>query len=339
MKKTDEFVTYSEIINQPRALEEILSRLEELPVDPTQFDQVLLTGCGSSLFLSGWIAHAWNKHLGTRALAVPSSELIFHPRSYFRPGDRALLLAFSRSGETTETSRAARIAIDDMGMKVVSVNCYPGSTLDKIGHYRLLFPEVQEKSVVMTQAFSAIAGAFLYWSKLDEVRALPPLIEESLTKNEEEIEELSTIEFEQLIFLGSGAFAHLASEAMLKVKEMTGKPTEAWQSFEFRHGPRAILRPGSLVWLFGNREDKDHLLDLISEFQDLGAEVCITGNQLPKEALNQADRSFSFDWPLQYTETEALGMLHLAQLYAFFRAVRLGKNPDKPDKLTKVVKL
>lgn len=339
MNKTDEFVTYSEITNQPNALREILGRLESLPVDPAQFDQVLLTGCGSSLFICGWVAHSLNKHLGTRAVAVPSSELIFHPGSYFRPGDHTLLFAFSRSGETTETNRAARIAADELGMEVASVHCYPGSTLDEVGHHQLVFPEVQEKSVVMTQAFTAIVGAFLHWCKLEETGILPSLIEDSLARHEQDVEQLSSLDFDQLIFLGSGAFAHLANEAMLKVKEMTGKPTEAWQTFEFRHGPRAILRPGTLIWLFGNREDKGHLRDLISEFQKLGAEVCVTGNRLPEEALLRADRHFSVEWPLQHTETEALGLLHLTQLYAYFRAVRLGKNPDKPDKLTKVVKL
>ena len=48
----------------------------------------------------------------------------------------------------------------------------------------------------------------------------------------------------QIIFLGSGWNYGLASEVMLKMKEMSLTLSEAFHFLEYRHGPKAMAGPG-----------------------------------------------------------------------------------------------
>lgn len=338
MKKR--FVTYDEIAGQGRKLSETLSRLEDFPVPLSKGNRYLLTGCGSSLYISLFVTECWRGRLGLDARATPSSELILYPERILKREENPILVAFSRSGETTETIEAARIARERFDCRIVTVSCDSGSTLASLGDTAIHFDQLRERSVVMTRAFTGILGAFLAWSGLGEsVQRLPGWLASALEGNEKPLEALAGLDQKNLIFMGTGPFFPLACEAMLKVKEMTGTVVEAWQTFEFRHGPRAILREGSLVWIFAGEADFPHLPEVISEFQELGAKVCLAGNHLPEMLAKRADLNFSFDWDTKKPEVEACGMLHLPQFLAFFKAIALDKNPDQPEKLSRVVTL
>lgn len=336
----EHYVTYREIITQGQALEAILDRLEKFPLDLRSYQELAFVGCGSSLFLSQFIARAWSQRLGIRAQAVPASEVILHPAVYFHPGRSTLVFPFSRTGETTETIRAARKLREDYGFPILPVTCYRNSQLASLSSSVLEFPEVPEESIVMTRAFTGILGAFLHWGRGEaQLAKIPSWISASLQENESSLADLAAVPYRNVVFLGTGTLYDVACEAMLKLKEMTGQPAEAWQTFEFRHGPRAILEEGTLAWVFASREEFPYLADIVDEFQSLKAQICLVGNRLPAALRNRVEYCFDFDWALERSESEALGMLHLPQLYAFFRALHLGKNPDRPDKLSRVVRL
>ncbi|MGH9338255.1 MAG: SIS domain-containing protein [Acidobacteriota bacterium] len=334
-----EFATYQEIVSQAGTLEKILKRLSRPPVDFNRYERVILTGCGSSLFLGQLGAFTWQTRLDVPCSAVPASELLLYPDAYLNRGESSVLFALSRTGDTSETNRAARQAQQEYGCQVIPVTCYPESKLAKLGEGAVL-SEVQEESVVMTRAFTGILGAFLNWAEPEAaLHQVPACISSGIRKYERPIAELAREDYRKMVFLGTGPLYPLACESMLKVKEMTGSGTEAWQTFEFRHGPKAILDDSALVWLFAARRDLPYLGDVIDEIKGLKASICLVGNRIPSELADKARYSFTVDWPFERVETEALGLLHLAQLYAFFRSVHLGKNPDHPANLSRVVKL
>lgn len=341
MKRSiDKFETYREIKNQGRALQQLLQSLSAYPSAVERANHYLFTGCGSSYFLAQLIAQAWAKHGRQTASAFPASEILLHPEVYFKREGKTQLFAFSRSGNTTETVRAVKQANRNSEWTTVAVTCQDGCDLQECAGRSLIFPEIQEKSVVMTQAFTGMLGAFLTLCGLGaEVAAAATLIEGSLDRNEERVADLAGREFQNLIFLGTGPFLPLARESMLKVKEMTALPAEAWQSFEFRHGFQAAVDSGSLIWLFVSREDLPYLDPLIDEVLDLNATLCLTGAGLPKTLKDRAHVTFDLCESGFSSDVAALASIHLAQLYAFFKAVGLGRNPDSPPKLTRVVKL
>src|SRR5579884_4229120 len=79
--------TLSEIYTQPvawqAALEEVKTRQAALHNvwRENQFSEILVTGCGSTYYLSLAVAPLLQQQLGKRARAVPASELLFFPET------------------------------------------------------------------------------------------------------------------------------------------------------------------------------------------------------------------------------------------------------------------
>lgn len=340
MPKKEDYVTYQEITSQADTLKQILDRLDGLPIELRDYHRIILTGCGSSFFLSQLIAHFLRTRLNLPCRAVPSSELIFYPEAYLEPKLSTAVFAFSRTGSTTETVRAVQMLQEKYNLLVVAVTCYDGSEITQLGGPALVFPEVQEKSVVMTRAFTGILGAFLHWAGAEkELEKVPGYIARSLADYDTRIQTLAAQDFHHVVFLGTGPLYYVAREGMLKLEEMTARHTEAWQSFEFRHGPKAILEESTLIWLFSSRQDAGFMENAVEEFTGLGAHVWLAGNRLPQTLAAKADEAFVMDWDLERPEIEAVSLLHLPQLYAFYRSLQVGNNPDEPAKLSRVVKL
>jgi glutamine---fructose-6-phosphate transaminase (isomerizing) len=338
--KPTQFVTYREITSQGEALREVLSRWNPFPDELGKYQQYVFTGCGSSLYLGSLVAQVWNCRAGRSSRAIPASEMILRPEFCFARSVPTAVFGVSRSGETPETEKALRVAREQHGLYTVAVTCYPEASMGSLAAGSLFFPEVREEGMVTTRAFTVVASALLDWAGLGkDVRKLPAFIEQSLGENTESVRELASQPFDQAVFLGTGPLLPIAHESALKFKEMTGTPASGMQTFEFRHGHQASLGRGSLVWLFVCREDVPYLGEVIPEFRNLGAEVVVAGANLPAQLQNDASRAFNLTWPLGMTESEAVGLIHLTQLLAFFRALSLGRNPDRPERLARVVRL
>jgi len=102
--------TRSEILSQPETWATTLEQLaggspDGLP-ELSDYDYVLFTGCGSTYFLARWAARHCQGLRQVPAAALPASELLLSPQAWLRPGERGLLVAISRSAETSETLRA-----------------------------------------------------------------------------------------------------------------------------------------------------------------------------------------------------------------------------------------
>jgi glucosamine--fructose-6-phosphate aminotransferase (isomerizing) len=104
--------THHEILSQPEAWRAALDVLTSQQNDIAQlwqrgqYDHVIFTGCGSTYYLSIAAAAAFQELTGRAARGLPASELWWYPRSAYARDGKTLLVAVSRSGETTETVRA-----------------------------------------------------------------------------------------------------------------------------------------------------------------------------------------------------------------------------------------
>ncbi|HZJ08365.1 MAG TPA: SIS domain-containing protein, partial [Trueperaceae bacterium] len=102
--------TLTEIESQPEAWAETLAQLRHTPglddFAPERFDEVLFIGCGSTYYLAVAAATLYQQLNEVPARGLPASELWLRPEAYLSPRRRALLVAVSRSGNTTETVRA-----------------------------------------------------------------------------------------------------------------------------------------------------------------------------------------------------------------------------------------
>src|SRR5205823_4526015 len=125
---------------------------------------------------------------GRPARGVPASEIWLNPRAALPQGGLALLVALSRSGETTETLRAIESFRAAGRGDVLTLSCYPGRPLTTLGDLNLVLPSGQEQSMAQTRAFSVLYLATVAlaarWAErnelLSELDRLPELCRQLL---------------------------------------------------------------------------------------------------------------------------------------------------------------
>jgi glucosamine--fructose-6-phosphate aminotransferase (isomerizing) len=339
------FKTYSEIISQADVLVQTARDLSEDPHFVAAREilrstrQLIFTGCGSSFHIGEIASFVFNS-LGYNAQAVPGSELLLYP-SIFLKAPCPAVIGITRSGNTTETVLALR-RVRGLGVRdIIPITCYQDSDILAESPHSLIFHRGQEQGLVMTRAFTVIlyglcrmALEAMNRSAL-ELHTIPAWIQHSIDCNEAAIRKLAeNRKWTKVIFLGSGVFQGLAREASLKLKEMTGMQAEPYQSYEFRHGPKAIVDGNTLVFLFSSVEELDYVNAVIRDLSSMGATVVQIGRKKIEDesvvSLPDTDLSIT-------TLFQPLALVHIPQLFAFFKTVSMGANPDTPLHLTRVV--
>jgi glucosamine--fructose-6-phosphate aminotransferase (isomerizing) len=343
--------TWQEILSQPQTWRMVLETFDadkaalENFLDQTDFDQVLVIGCGSTHYLAQTAAATLIHCTGISARAVPSSELWLFPDAI--PTDRTLLLVVSRSGTTTETLRALRRFREVSGGSVLTITCYPESPLAQQADFVLAAPNAQERSVAQTRSFSsmllltqALAATLAHDERmLERLCQLPDALESLVERSGRLPEQLGMdTDIERIYFLGGGPFYGLASEAMLKTKEMSLSHSEAYHPLEFRHGPMSMVNEHTLVVGLLSDTGSAEELRVLKDMQGLGAHTLAFIEDISAMAEWQADYIVELRSGLSEWERGPL-CLPVLQRIAYYRAMTKGLDPDRPHNLTAVVEL
>lgn len=341
--------TRQEILSQSAvwkaALSDVLSKETQLRefFQRKAFTEVIFTGCGSTYYLSLTAAAIFQALTGVRARALPASELFLFPGLFLTKGAPILLVAVSRSGETTETLQAVQSFKKSYGEDVLAISCHEGSPLVGECSISLVAKEAKEASVVQTRSFSSMlliaqlcagiaAGRPDY---CEQLKALPIHGERVIKEQRRLIRELGgNEEIGKFVFLGSGPNYGLACEAMLKMKEMSLSLSEAFHFLEFRHGPKSAINGKTLVVGLLSDSARDWEIPVLEEARAIGAKTLVLteGGEKGADYLVQLNSGLS---------ELARGVLYmpLLQLLAYHRALLRGLDPDVPSHLDAVVKL
>jgi glutamine---fructose-6-phosphate transaminase (isomerizing) len=345
--------TLAEIYSQPRIWSETEEKLREagtldnLASAFSPRSPWLFVGCGSSYYLSRLIAALWTKHFYIPATGVPASELLFAPEETLRRIGAEQIVLMSRSGETTEVLRAAELLQSHKSVQTLGVTCNSESVLEKLCTHTFQLDWADEQSTVMTRSFSAILLAFQrlglrfvgdqqFSSALDE---LPEKGQVWFAKNARKIEGFAgKRKFADYVFLGQGVHYWLAQEAGLKITEMSSSYAQVYHSLEFRHGPRSIAGPETLITFYISDAAKEAETTLVRELQELGAATCVIVDRATPELKKYSDLlvELALDGPefARYAVTAIP-----AHLLGTAVGLRKGLNPDAPKNLTRAVVL
>ncbi|MGC8874963.1 MAG: SIS domain-containing protein [Chloroflexia bacterium] len=334
--------TREEILSQPESWAAGLRRLKAQRQELLSFwrreryTQVFLTGCGSTYYLALAAAPLAQEMWRLPCRAFPASELWLHPSACYAHG-RTLLIALSRSGETTETLRACQDFLAAARGDLLVLTCDPDSSLAALGTLVLAFPEAQERSVVQTRSFStlylATLGLSALWAAqeplLEAMEALPVLCRDLLPGYASLATQIARGGgAERFFWLGSGPRYGLACELSLKMKEMALSPSEAFHFLEFRHGPKSVVAPGVLVVGLCSSAHASYEQAVLQEVKALGGSALALGEDVrigPAPGVPEAVRSVLY--------------LPLGQLLALEHALFKGLDPDAPSHLEPVVRL
>ncbi|MGC8834935.1 MAG: SIS domain-containing protein [Armatimonadota bacterium] len=341
--------TYSEIMDAPEALQAAVGHAESRVEDVRRllddgYEEVVFVGCGSSLYLSEAAAAFYRHALGVSARAVASSEIVLYSDACFPDRRKTLLVAFSRSGETSETLAAVGAFRRQSLGKVAVVTCTPGSRLALEADIALAVPEADERSMVMTKSFAGMlmavewAGASaLKPELLEHLRGVPEAARRSFALHEEAVRCIAQRkELIRFAFLGAGPNYGVACEGMLKMTEMARIPSNAFHPFEFRHGPKAAVDSSTAVVLLASDAGRAWEVDLASELSALSAVgIALAPSGTPE---------FTWDWVLEvgagvHEAVRPLVYVLLLDLLGYYKAMELGLDPDAPSNLSRSVLL
>ncbi len=331
------YCTYDEIKSQTPAWAEALKLVSHAALPLAEdYSQVIFTGCGSTYYLSLAAASLYQELTGRTARAVPGGELWLNPRAFLSDG-RALLIAVSRSGTTTETVQAVSQFRSERCGDVIAISNYD-EALSRMAGTRIVIEEGQEESVAQTRSFASMyvaAAAFCARMAgrndlLSAMAGLPAAGDALISGYEAYAQEVGEeLELDRFYFLGSGIRYGLACEANLKMKEMTLTHSEPFHFLEFRHGPMSMVNGQTLVTGLVSDTNRQHEARVLADMEALGARVL---------RLAESDGEVAFNSNIP-EHVRAVLYLPVLQLIAFHRSLTKGLNPDRPNNLTAVVKL
>ena len=354
LEKNNGYWTAKEIAQQPEMWRKTQSILEEnataindfiAPLMKLDNLRVILTGAGTSAFAGESIAPDLLKITGKRIEAIATTDLVSGPELYFQKDVPTLVLSFSRSGGSPESMAAIDLSeqtIQNCYQLVLTCN-HDGDLYkrcqDLSNSFALLMPEeTHDKSFAMTSSFSSMvyAALMILSGQENHVNAISNATTKVIEGHNDALKAIADKNFERVVYLGSNGLKGLAREASLKLLELTdGKTVTMFDSpLGFRHGPKTIVTPSTLIIVFISNDPytRKYDLDLLHEIRtdnEVGQVIAITaqkdgnvcnGDYLLVEGLEEAnDTDLLFPY------------IACAQIYAFHHALKLGNTPDSPS--------
>ena len=341
-------LTYKEIYGQPVSFQAVNDTLDTIfktldEVFAEKYDEVIFTGCGTSLYLAQASAHAFSTCTGISAKGMCCSELYYFPETYVGNGKKVLVVPMTRKSYTTEV----RMAIDKVrsypGVKSLAITCDADSS--KYNDYMLLSPETPEDSVIMTRSFTsmiylAVVMSYYVGGKKEKIEQLKDYAAnaESFLKATDEMAKKIVAEHPEcnlFITLGQGINYGITNECMNKMKEMSLSNSEAYYTLEYRHGPMSLVDDKTLIILLGNEGTVDGDAKLLTQMKEYGAKVLAIGNNASKDFT---DVDYTLDMPYGYDSLQNAPIIgYIGQLIGYYVAELKNLNADSPRHLTQAI--
>ncbi|HBT26544.1 MAG TPA: iron dicitrate transport regulator FecR [Pseudothermotoga sp.] len=288
-------------------------------------DVVYLIGCGSSYYVSISAAKYLTQKTGMEAKAIPGGEIVFYDQSNLSRNLKKVAFLISRSGESTEVVKAVH-NLKKYGIPTIGVTLDEKSSLAKITDIKIVIPLI-EKSVVMTKGFTSMLLTlqleFDYFAgekNEDVYKEIFNKMDQLIQNYYQEASKEELLASHLYVFLGMGPYEGIARESALKLEEMALVKTEAYSTFEYRHGPKSLVEKGVSIIIFESGQTLKEEEKLKAELENYGGMVLMN-----KKLTDGPEDLFA--------------RVIFSQILGLKIAERKGVDVEKPRNLTKVVVL
>ncbi|MBI4049404.1 MAG: glutamine--fructose-6-phosphate transaminase (isomerizing) [Candidatus Doudnabacteria bacterium] len=361
-KQGFEHFTLKEIFDQPVVFEDAIRGRIDMPAGTAklggldlsedqmrQISRIVIVACGTA-FNAGMVG----KYAFERLAGIPTEVDVSSEFSYRDPiiDDHTLVFAISQSGETADTLMALREA-KRKGAVVRGIVNSVGSTIARevgAGTYIHAGPEL---AVASTKAFTNMVAILLLYAiqfgrlhntslatgqrLLKALLEIPQKINQVLKQVEQiKIKAQKYSKYKNFFYLGRGVNYPVALEGSLKLKELSYIHSEAYPGGEMKHGPGALIsKDFAVLGIVTKNQLYDKMKSNIAEAVTRGARVIIVATEGDKVASEIADDVIFVPKTMELLEP-LLNTIPL-QLFAYYAAVELGTDVDRPRNLAKSV--
>ncbi len=329
-----------EIMAQPKIWEQILATLRQGPVSSLSKPggaagngPIVLTGCGSSYYLAAAVSPLWGSKCDAPVRAISATDLLTYPEGYLNRSTPGTLVAVSRWGKTPETCTASRHARHDLGWKTVALTCDPKSPLTEICDETISLAAAAENARFTTQALTAMILALqeLYAQHFGdtnlqaELLKLPGHASRLIERYGSQVKEWAAKgNWKDYVYLGQGPYFGVASELMLKVKEIACAPAEVYSSLEYLHGPRYAAGPSTLIVVLLSDGGYQHQVECLGKLRTLESKIMTVCEKQTDAIAANSDYIIELESGLS-DHGRLLLTMPLLQLFAYHRALAVGK--------------
>jgi glucosamine--fructose-6-phosphate aminotransferase (isomerizing) len=307
-------------------------------------DEWLFIGCGSSYYVGLCAAASMTALTGVRARAVPASEVLLYPGLVLAAAKKCVPVLISRSGQTSEVLKAAEL-LRSRSVPMLAISCAEGQALQKLASLTITLPAADEKSTVMTRSFTSMLlslqnlAAVLcqnvaHSENLSKVSAAAAPVLRTLPDRVRDF--VASHQFADYVCLGQGPYYGLACEYALKVTEMSVSYAQAFHTLEFRHGPKSIVAPETLLIFLLSEEGCEAESDVLEEMKSLGGTTLVVANHANN--LVRAASDMLVELAIDSPELIRLApSLVPGQLLGLYTGLKKGLDPDSPRHLSRAV--
>lgn len=351
-----------EIFEQPESIERALTgrldrdnataKLGGLNLDRKRLSEirrVKVIAAGTS-----WHAGCVGSFLLEQVARIPSQAELASEVRYRNPVVErdSLWFTVSQSGETADSLYAMR-EIQRKGATVLGICNVVGSTIAREADGGIYVHSGPEIAVASTKAFTSQLAAFYLFTLLmarmrdmsrDEgmkfLQALayvPSMVKETL-ESRDLVQRIAKkyCRAKEFLFLGRGLLYPIALEGALKLKEISYIHAEGCGAGEMKHGPIALISP-EVPSLFLVSDDflREKTMSNMREIKARGGPVIAVGVEGDAEVAALADDFIPV--PRSDPRFYPFTMVVPLQLFAYFCALELGRDVDRPRNLAKSV--
>jgi tagatose-6-phosphate ketose/aldose isomerase len=358
LSKKAAILTAQEIAGQPELWKNIATSFYKASDDIEKFleaayieaDNIILTGAGTSAFIGLSLEGTFFRNTQIITRAIATTGIVSHPQDYFNTNQTTLVISFARSGNSPESCAALELA-DKLSAKCfhLIITCDAGGSLAQYNSsnpmYVFVLPEAaNDKGLAMTGSYSGmlLSGLMIAYIQhqqkiKEQVALLIRAAENILSDHLLTLKNIAEEDFKRAVFLGSGNLFGTATEAALKLQELTDGQiickTDTYLGL--RHGPKAVIDESTLVVYFfsNNNYVKRYEEDLVHAMKNGNNAIFQLGISERFETITNLDAQVNFGIDTKDIEEDFLPVCAIlpGQLLAFYKSLQLGLMPDTPS--------
>ncbi len=345
-----------EIFDEPQAILQALKipseQISVLARMFTEASRAYFMGVGTTFYVANISQYYFSTLAGQYYASVSSDEFSIVT---VEPGD--LVLALSQSGETFDTKISLEYAKISGAQTAAIVNVM-GSAISMMVDNVIMQGSGPEICVVSTKA--ALAQTFImlrvalelgrmrgcltqdvYQKHQEDLKLFPEMVQQILNEQSGFVRNIArdTSHVEHWLFLGCDIYYPVAMESALKMKEVTYQHAEGMPAGFLKHGTLSMVEEAlhSLFFVppIGQKVLHDRTLIAMEQVKARGGTVIGIIFQGDERALAACDQVVEL--PEMNLLCAPLAQMIMAQMFAYYAALDLGRNIDKPRNLAKSV--
>lgn len=340
------YESYKEIHSSYLEMKKTISVVKEHETEILDFfkdkKECILLGCGSSYWASMSVARSFLAHTEKKVIALKAAEVTLAPEEYVKGYEQPTLLIPSRSGESKELLEAiAYFKKEYPELKIFAITEFTQNSLKGIADFHIALPFVEEISVCQTRSFNCLYTAMMVIVSFLSNRQILQDFEDYLKhaptyyqQVDQKIKKMiDTMEHSKIVALGTGIQYGASIEGAYIIMEMAQHLTNYFQTLEYRHGP--IVTADYNTWAFiivSKPEYLEREVQMGREIRKQGAKVVLCGCD---HMVDGVDEQFMI--PTYCEEVRGIFATMILQHLAYYLALKLNRNPDKPGDLVKFI--